>query len=160
MIATATTSRQQTLWCDRESLQEWEDTMRTSNTRARKFSSTVGKIVMALVFASMIGGISIAPAFGRDNDRREGHHERGRYEHGTARVHHAPVATTTRHLSMRLHRSSMPRPRISRRASASSSPSTFDRGNPQASTAQRVRAARRGHSKTEPKPFVTCGWVI
>jgi hypothetical protein len=64
MIATATTSRQQTLFCDRESLQEWKVTMRTSNTRARKFSSTVVKILMALVFASMIGGISGAPAFG------------------------------------------------------------------------------------------------
>jgi uncharacterized membrane protein len=42
----------------------WKVTMRTSNTRARKFSSTVVKILMALVFASMIGGISIAPAFG------------------------------------------------------------------------------------------------
>ena len=38
--------------------------MRTSNTRARKFSSTVVKILMALVLASMIGGISTAPAFG------------------------------------------------------------------------------------------------
>ena len=37
MIATAITSRQQTLFCDRESLQEWKVTMRTSNTRARKF---------------------------------------------------------------------------------------------------------------------------
>jgi len=60
--------------------------MRTSNTRVRKFSSTVGKIVMALVFASMIGGISIAPAFGKDknknNDRREGYYDQGRNEHG------------------------------------------------------------------------------
>jgi hypothetical protein len=55
--------------------------MRISNTRARKFSSTLGKIVMALVFASMIGGISIAPAFGRDDYRREGYYENGRYEH-------------------------------------------------------------------------------
>jgi hypothetical protein len=57
--------------------------MRTSKTRARKFSSTVGKIVMAFVFASMIGGISIAPAFGKDkdNDRHEGYQEHGRYEH-------------------------------------------------------------------------------
>ena len=81
MIATAITSREQTLLCDRESLQEWKVTMRTSNTRVSKFSAAVGKIVMALVFASMIGGISIAPAFGRDNDRREGYdrgHERGR----------------------------------------------------------------------------------
>lgn len=51
--------------------------MGTSNTRARKFSSTVGKIVMALVFTSMIGGIFISPAFGRDNDRRKGSYERG-----------------------------------------------------------------------------------
>jgi len=64
MIASATTSRQETLFCDRESLQEWKVTMRTSNTRARKFSSTVVKILMALVLASMIGGISTAPAFG------------------------------------------------------------------------------------------------
>jgi len=56
--------------------------MRTSNTRARKFRSTVGTIVMALVFISMIGGISIAPAFGKGNDRRGGHEERGRPEHG------------------------------------------------------------------------------
>ena len=63
MIASATTSRQETLFCDRESLQEWKVTMRTSNTRARKFSSTVVKILMALVLASMIGSISTAPAF-------------------------------------------------------------------------------------------------
>ena len=51
--------------------------MRTSNTRTRKFSSTVGTIVMALVVASMIGGISIAPAFGKDHDKRQGYYERG-----------------------------------------------------------------------------------
>jgi len=55
--------------------------MRTSNTQASKFRSIVGKIVMALVFASMIGGISIAPAFARDNDRGHGggYHGRGGY---------------------------------------------------------------------------------
>ena len=42
--------------------------MRTSNTQARKFRSTVGKVVMALVFALMIGSIAIAPAFARDNE--------------------------------------------------------------------------------------------
>ena len=56
--------------------------MRIWNTRTKNFSSTVGKIVMALVFASAIGGIFIAPAFGRDNDRREGYQEQGRYEQG------------------------------------------------------------------------------
>jgi hypothetical protein len=51
--------------------------MRTSNTRARKFSSTVVKILIALIFVSMIGAISIAPAFGR----HRGHHQHGRYYH-------------------------------------------------------------------------------
>ena len=55
--------------------------MKTSNTRTRKFSSTVGKMLMALVFASMIGGVFIAPAFGDDDDRRGGYYEHGRYEH-------------------------------------------------------------------------------
>jgi len=45
--------------------------MRTSNTRAGKFSSTAVKVLMALVFASMIGGISIAQAFARH--RHEGY---------------------------------------------------------------------------------------
>jgi hypothetical protein len=47
---------------------------------ARKFRLTAGKVVMALVFASMIGGISISPAFGRDEGRGRGRHEaRGHY---------------------------------------------------------------------------------
>ena len=86
MIASTTPSQQHTLLCDRESLHEWKVTMRTSNTRARKFSSTVAKIVMALVVASMIGGISIAPVFGKDHDKRQGYyergHDRGRYDRG------------------------------------------------------------------------------
>ena len=57
--------------------------MRTSNTRARKFSSTIGMIVMALVFASMIGGIFAGPAFGRDYyDRRGRYYQDGRYVNG------------------------------------------------------------------------------
>ena len=130
MIATAITSRQHTLFCDRESLRQWKVTMRTSNTRARKFSATVGKIVMALVFVSMIGGISIAPAFGRDNGRGATANRGAAGMEGPRPLpwwYITPMAATTRRLSMRLHRSSMPRPRISRRASASSSPSTFDR---------------------------------
>jgi hypothetical protein len=54
--------------------------MRTSNIRARKFRLALGKIMMALVVASMIGGMSIAPAFARDDDRGRGHEERGRHE--------------------------------------------------------------------------------
>ena len=81
MIATVMTSRQLTLFCDKESLQKWKVTMKTSNTRARKFSATIGKIVMALVFVSMIGSISIAPVFARDNGRGRGggYHGRGGY---------------------------------------------------------------------------------
>jgi hypothetical protein len=78
MIVTAITSRQQTLFCDRESLQDWKVPMRTSNTQVRKFGSTVGKILMALVFVSMIGGITVAPAFGEYYN----HGHRGYYRHG------------------------------------------------------------------------------
>jgi hypothetical protein len=88
MIAIAIASRQQTLFRDRASLQEWEVTMKTSNTRARKLSLTVGKIMMALVFVSMIGGTFITPAFGRDNGR-QGYNDRYRYEHGR-RVYDQP----------------------------------------------------------------------
>jgi hypothetical protein len=46
---------------------------------------------MALVFASMIGGLSISTAFAKDkdNDKHEGYHEQGRNEHGQ-RAHHPP----------------------------------------------------------------------
>ena len=40
--------------------------MRTSNTRAGKFHPAFGKIVMVLVFALLIGGMTIAPSFARD----------------------------------------------------------------------------------------------
>ena len=65
--------------------------MKTSNTRTRKFSSTVGKMLMALVFASMIGGVFIAPAFGDDDDRRGGYGTGGQYQHsqyGDSRYEH------------------------------------------------------------------------
>ena len=66
--------------------------MRTSNTRLRKFSSTVGKIMMVLVFASMIGGIYVAPAFSRDNGRREGYqHDRGRRGYYQPPRHYYPA---------------------------------------------------------------------
>jgi len=46
------------------------------------FSLLVGKIVMTIVFASMIGGVYIAPAFGKDGGNRRGYKTQGRYEHG------------------------------------------------------------------------------
>jgi hypothetical protein len=82
------TSRQQTLFCDRESLQEWEVTLKTSNTRAGKFPLTISKIMMTLIFISLIGSTFIAPAFGRDN-RRQGYNDGYRYEHGR-RVYQPP----------------------------------------------------------------------
>ncbi len=63
--------------------------MRTSNTRARIFSSTVGKIVMALACASMIGGIFITPAFSDDHGRREGYQKQRRYKQ-SRRVYQPP----------------------------------------------------------------------
>jgi hypothetical protein len=42
--------------------------------------SIVGKIMMGLVAAAMIGSIDVAPALGKDNDKRMGKHDNGRYE--------------------------------------------------------------------------------
>jgi len=60
--------------------------MKTSNIRVRKFSLIAGKIMMVLVFVSMIGGICIAPAFGKNNNRRGGYYYTG---HGQ-RVYRQP----------------------------------------------------------------------
>lgn len=61
--------------------------MTTSNTRAGNFSLTVGRILMALVFVSMIGSTFITPAFARDN-RRQGYNDRYRYEHNRRAYNH------------------------------------------------------------------------
>lgn len=88
MIATTKMSRKQILFCNRESLQEWKVIMNTSNTRARKFSSIVGKIVMAFVFASMICGISVAPASGENYYHgRGGYYRHGHYAYGRGVYH-------------------------------------------------------------------------
>ena len=51
--------------------------------RIKSSGSTVGKIVMAIVFVSMIGGVYIAPAFGKNGKDKQGHYQQqGRYEHG------------------------------------------------------------------------------
>lgn len=78
MISTAATSGQRTQLCDRGSLRKWKDTMGTSNTRSRKIRSTIGKIVMALVCASMIGGTFIAPAYADEHGRRRGYQKHSR----------------------------------------------------------------------------------
>ena len=55
----------------REVAQEREGTMRIWSAWTRKGISTAGKVVMVLVFASAIGGVFTAPAFGKDNDRND-----------------------------------------------------------------------------------------
>jgi hypothetical protein len=49
--------------------------MNTSNTRVKHVSSTVGTIVMALVFAVVIGTISPVPALSQENNRRQGYQD-------------------------------------------------------------------------------------
>ena len=53
--------------------------MKTSSTW--NFRSIVGKIMMGLVLAAMIGSIDVAPALGKDDHKRGGRHDNGRYEH-------------------------------------------------------------------------------
>ena len=43
-------------------------------------TSIVGKIMMALIFVSLISGISALPALGQDNYRRQGPQPRGYYD--------------------------------------------------------------------------------
>ncbi|OHE24261.1 MAG: hypothetical protein A2X92_05310 [Syntrophus sp. GWC2_56_31] len=50
--------------------------MKTSS--AWNFRSIVGKMMMGLVLAAMIGSIDAAPALGKD---KRGKHDNGRYEH-------------------------------------------------------------------------------
>jgi hypothetical protein len=63
--------------------------MRTLITKARNSSSAVGKIVMAVVCASMIGGIFIAPVFADDHGRREGY-QHGKYKKSRRVYRHPP----------------------------------------------------------------------
>jgi hypothetical protein len=57
--------------------------MKTSSTW--NFRSIVGKIMMGLVLAVMIGSIGAAPALGKDNDKRRGKQDNRRYEQRDAR---------------------------------------------------------------------------
>jgi hypothetical protein len=52
--------------------------MKTSSTW--NFRSIVGKIMMGLVLAAMIGSLGVAPALGKDNDKRRGKQDNRRYE--------------------------------------------------------------------------------
>jgi hypothetical protein len=54
--------------------------MKTSTLQARNLRPTISKIMISLVFASMIGGIATGPALARDDDRRDEHQDRGRHK--------------------------------------------------------------------------------
>ena len=56
--------------------------MKTSTNQARNFRPTISKVVMALAFASVMGGIAMTPAHGahgkgKGNDDRQGHRDNG-----------------------------------------------------------------------------------
>jgi hypothetical protein len=68
-----------------KSIQEWSGFMKTSRTW--NFRSIVGKIMMGLVLAVVIGSIGIAPAFGK-NDKKMGKHHKGHYEYGARGYDH------------------------------------------------------------------------
>jgi hypothetical protein len=61
----------------RESIQEWRSFMKPSHTW--NLRSIVGKIMMGLVFAAMIGSMGVAPALGKNDHGRKGKHDNGRY---------------------------------------------------------------------------------
>ncbi len=49
--------------------------MKNSTKQARNFRPTLSKIVIALAVASVMGGVSMTPALGKDNDGRQGHRD-------------------------------------------------------------------------------------
>lgn len=53
--------------------------MKTSSTW--NLRSIVGKMMMGLVLAALIGSIDVAPAFGQGDHKRMGRHDSGRYQH-------------------------------------------------------------------------------
>jgi hypothetical protein len=64
--------------------------MRLSTPRAQQGRSIVGKIVLALVFASVMVGISMGPALSADHDRRDKQQERYRRAHQPPRRVYQP----------------------------------------------------------------------
>jgi hypothetical protein len=56
-------------------------------TNTWNFRFIVGKIMMGLVLAAMIGSIYVAPALGEDDHRDRGKYDNGRYEQEKGREH-------------------------------------------------------------------------
>jgi len=65
--------------------------MRPSTPRARHGRSIVGKIVLALAVASVMIGVSMGPALGEDNGRRDRQQQRYRRAHQPSRRAHPPL---------------------------------------------------------------------
>ena len=61
--------------------------MNTSTKQARNLRSTIGKFVMALAFASAMGGMTIIPALGAGND----HHDKGWHKGNDRGYQYRPV---------------------------------------------------------------------
>ncbi len=53
--------------------------MKTSSTW--NFSSIVGKIIIGLVLAAMVGNIDVAPALGKNDHKKSGKHDNHRDKH-------------------------------------------------------------------------------
>ena len=49
-------------------------------------TSIVGKILMVLIFASVIGGISAGPALGKNDNRGQGPQQRGWHDRNSTRL--------------------------------------------------------------------------
>jgi hypothetical protein len=54
--------------------------MKTSTRKAGNFRRKIGKIATALTLISVIGSLTAAPAFARDNDGRQESRDNGRHE--------------------------------------------------------------------------------
>ena len=73
-------------------------TMKTSSPW--NLGSIVGKIMMGLVLAAMIGSVDVAPALAKDDHKRAGRHDNGRYEdRGRGYDHGKPVYRPYGHYS-------------------------------------------------------------
>ena len=64
--------------------------MRPSTTRARHGRSIVGKIVLALAFATMMVGVSMEPALSQDYGRRDWQQQRYRRAYQPSRRAYRP----------------------------------------------------------------------
>jgi hypothetical protein len=71
MSITNIKTRQKNVTCEKKSFQERKGPMKTS---------IVGRILMTIIFASVIGGISAGPALGKNDNRGYGPKQQGRHD--------------------------------------------------------------------------------